>query len=163
MQMTRDTTQAPDDDAQTEQPGLSQLREAVANRVRERLPRGSSLRQDAVAGLNVAISSVPDGVACGILAGVNPIYGLYATMIGPFVGLSDHAHDQLIRSGKLGLSGPVRIYEASPIVGQSTRQAYADARAWLVDEGESTPFGDSEDDSPEESPPHTSGKPSPTT
>lgn len=84
--MTRDATQAPDEDAQTEQPGLSQLREAVANQARELLPRGPRLRQDGVAGLNVAISSVPDGMASAILAGVNPIYGLYATMVGPFVG-----------------------------------------------------------------------------
>ena len=67
------------------QPGLSQLREAVANHLR-RLPSRGSLRQDGIAGLNSAVSSVPDGMASGILVGVNPIYGLYACMVGPIAG-----------------------------------------------------------------------------
>ena len=67
------------------QPGLSQLREAVENHLK-RLPTGGSLRQDGIAGLNSAVSSVPDGMASGILAGVNPIYGLYACMVGPIAG-----------------------------------------------------------------------------
>ena len=50
------------------------------------LARGATLRQDGLAGLNSALSSVPDGMASGILAGVNPIYGLYACMVGPIVG-----------------------------------------------------------------------------
>jgi SulP family sulfate permease len=36
--------------------------------------------------LSSAISNVPDGMANGVLVGVNPIYGLYATMMGPAVG-----------------------------------------------------------------------------
>lgn len=67
------------------QPGLSQLREAVANHL-GRLPARRSLRQDGLAGLNSAVSSVPDGMASGILVGVNPIYGLYACMVGPIAG-----------------------------------------------------------------------------
>ncbi len=50
------------------------------------MPRPSSLRNDAIAGVSVAIANVPDGMANGLLVGVNPIHGLYATMIGPFVG-----------------------------------------------------------------------------
>jgi SulP family sulfate permease len=68
------------------QPGLSQLRAAVANAARRRLPGGATLRQDALAGLNSAISSVPVGMASGILAGTNPIFGLYACMVGPIAG-----------------------------------------------------------------------------
>ena len=68
-----------------EQPGLSELREAVSNRP-EVLPSGATLRQDALAGLNDTIASVPDGLANGILAGVNPLYGLYASMAGPVAG-----------------------------------------------------------------------------
>ena len=48
-----------------DQPGLSKLREAVVNR----LPRRGTLRDDAVAGLNAAIASVPDGMASGLPAG----------------------------------------------------------------------------------------------
>src|SRR5215218_5412643 len=84
--------QAADEGSEVDQPGLGELREAVATRARRKLPdlaglpRGAALREDGLAGLNSALSSVPDGMASGILAGVNPIYGLYACMVGPIVG-----------------------------------------------------------------------------
>jgi SulP family sulfate permease len=68
------------------QPGLTELREAVVNRTWRRLPGRAALRRDGLAGLNGAISNVPDGMANAILVGVNPLYGLYATMVGPLVG-----------------------------------------------------------------------------
>jgi SulP family sulfate permease len=49
-------------------------------------------------------------------------------------GISERVHDQIIRTGKLHLSGPVHAYDATPIRGQSTRQAVADAQTWLVDQ-----------------------------
>src|SRR5450755_4891499 len=49
-------------------------------------PERSSLRADIVAGLPGAISSVPDGMAAAVLAGVNPVQGLYASFAGPIVG-----------------------------------------------------------------------------
>jgi SulP family sulfate permease len=49
-------------------------------------PRRSSLKQDALGGLAGAIGSVPDGMAAAVLAGVSPIYGLYASMVGPIAG-----------------------------------------------------------------------------
>jgi sulfate permease, SulP family len=67
-------------------PGLSDLRDAVANHRWPKLPGWASLRRDGLAGLSSAISNVPDGMANGVLVGVNPIYGLYATMMGPAVG-----------------------------------------------------------------------------
>jgi SulP family sulfate permease len=75
-----------DQQPEVNQPGLSQLREAVANYTPLKLPGRVTLRQDAIAGLNSAVSSVPDGMASGILVGVNPIYGLYACMMGPIAG-----------------------------------------------------------------------------
>lgn len=42
--------------------------------------------KDAVAGLVLGVESVPDGLASGLLAGVNPIYGLYGYMFGTFSG-----------------------------------------------------------------------------
>ena len=39
-----------------------------------------------MAGLPGAIASVPDGMAASVLAGVNPIYGLYASFAGPIAG-----------------------------------------------------------------------------
>jgi len=69
-----------------EQPGLSHLRESVANYLEPRLPRPGKLRQDVIAGLTSALGNVPEGMADSLLVGVNPVYGLYASMIGPLIG-----------------------------------------------------------------------------
>ena len=42
--------------------------------------------REAVAGLAGAIGSVPDGMATAVLAGANPMAGLYASFAGPTVG-----------------------------------------------------------------------------
>jgi sulfate permease, SulP family len=80
---TQETT---DEEPMIQQPGLSDLRQTVANYLGKELPGRATIRQDAVAGFSLAISNVPDGMANGVLVGVNPVYGLYATMLGPFVG-----------------------------------------------------------------------------
>ena len=49
-------------------------------------PERAHLRADMVAGLPGAISRVPDGMAAAILAGVNPVQGLYSGFAGPIVG-----------------------------------------------------------------------------
>jgi len=54
--------------------------------VRSLGPDRSTLRHDAVAGVPGAIASVPDGMASAVLVGVNPVYGLYASMAGPIGG-----------------------------------------------------------------------------
>jgi sulfate permease, SulP family len=54
--------------------------------VRSLRPNRKTLRQDAVAGIPGAIASVPDGMASAVLVGVNPVYGLYASMAGPVGG-----------------------------------------------------------------------------
>ncbi len=101
------------------QPGLARLREAVATYARRQAPEPPRLRHDGLAGLNTAIASVPDGMASGLLAGVNPVYGLYACILGPIAGGlfasaqadgdNDHqrriAHD---RSGPLSLPAAER-------------------------------------------------------
>lgn len=66
-------------------PGVAALREAVANQLGW-LPRGKAFRQDVLAGLSSSISNVPDGMANGVLVGINPVYGLYANLFGPLVG-----------------------------------------------------------------------------
>src|ERR671929_796535 len=81
-----ESTPPSDAEPEVNQPGLGQVREAVVNAARKRLPGPPSLRQDGLAGLNSAISNVPDGMANGVIVGVNPVYGLYATMLGPGVG-----------------------------------------------------------------------------
>jgi sulfate permease, SulP family len=45
-----------------------------------------TLREDAVAGLVLGVESVPDGLAAGLLAGVNPLAGLYAYLFGTIGG-----------------------------------------------------------------------------
>lgn len=82
----KNTTQTSDDEPEVHIPGFSKLREAVANYTVQWLPGKKTIRRDGIAGLTVAISSVPDGMASGLLAGVNPIYGLYASLVGPIVG-----------------------------------------------------------------------------
>ncbi len=49
-------------------------------------PQGKHLRADIMAGLPGAISSVPDGMAAAVLAGVNPVQGLYASFTGRIAG-----------------------------------------------------------------------------
>jgi sulfate permease, SulP family len=63
---------------------------ALADRARGHLaslrPDPRTLAADAVAAIPGAIGSVPDGMASGILAGVSPAQGLYASMAGPVGG-----------------------------------------------------------------------------
>jgi SulP family sulfate permease len=54
-------------------------------------------------------------------------------------GISHEAHEQVVRSGKLRLTGPVRAHEATPIIWESTRAARADADAWLAQVGTGDP------------------------
>jgi SulP family sulfate permease len=53
---------------------------------RDILPARGTLRKDFVAGLPGAIAGVPDGMAASLLAGVNPVHGLYASIFGPIGG-----------------------------------------------------------------------------
>lgn len=73
------------DELTIDQPGLGVLRDAIA-RSHLWLPTRKTVRDDAVAGAGVIVANVPDGMANGLLVGVNPIHGLYATMVGPLVG-----------------------------------------------------------------------------
>jgi sulfate permease, SulP family len=59
---------------------------AVGRWLRSVRPQRSHLREDIVAGLPGAISSVPDGMAAAVLVGVNPVQGLYASFAGPVAG-----------------------------------------------------------------------------
>ena len=59
---------------------------ATGRWLRSRAPRRNTVRQDLVAGVPGAISSVPDGMAASLLTGVNPVHGLYASVFGPVGG-----------------------------------------------------------------------------
>ena len=55
--------------------------------IRLRWPiRRETLASDGAAGLVLGVESVPDGLAAGLLAGVNPVYGLYSYLVGTFAG-----------------------------------------------------------------------------
>lgn len=45
-----------------------------------------SLRHDVPAGVVLGVESVPDGLAGGLLAGINPVYGLYGYLFGTLFG-----------------------------------------------------------------------------
>ncbi|MCU7727719.1 SulP family inorganic anion transporter [Actinoplanes sp. KI2] len=63
---------------------------AIADRAKGWLrgvaPDRHTVRKDLVVGLSGAISGVPDGMAASVLAGVNPVYGLYAGVFGTIGG-----------------------------------------------------------------------------
>ncbi|WP_088889645.1 SulP family inorganic anion transporter [Leptolyngbya ohadii] len=46
----------------------------------------ATIPEDLSAGLVLGIQSIPDGLATGLLALVNPVYGLYSYMTGVFIG-----------------------------------------------------------------------------
>jgi len=49
-------------------------------------PARGDLKTDMIAGVPGAVGSVPDGMAASVLAGVNPVHGLYASFAGPIAG-----------------------------------------------------------------------------
>ena len=52
-----------------------------------------TLKADLSAGLTTALVAIPDGIASAILAGLNPIHGLYALMIGtPIAAMLASSH-----------------------------------------------------------------------
>ncbi len=72
-------------------PGVSERRRtsprrAVGSWLRSVRPDRRSLGADVLAGLPGAVSGVPDGMSASVLAGVSPIYGLYASAVGPITG-----------------------------------------------------------------------------
>jgi SulP family sulfate permease len=55
-----------------------------APRPRFGTPKGwfAHVKDDALAAVTSAVANIPDGMASGVLAGINPVYGLYTLMIG---------------------------------------------------------------------------------
>ncbi len=63
--------------------------DALISSVQEHLPPQRSLRGDLVSGLTFALVNIPQGMANALLAGVDPVRGLYTLMVGmPVGGLS---------------------------------------------------------------------------
>lgn len=68
------------DEREANQPGGGRFRRALAPALG--VFRRKTIGKDALAGVVLGIESVPDGLASGLLAGVNPVAGLYAYMFG---------------------------------------------------------------------------------
>ncbi|MHC2993148.1 hypothetical protein OB13_16760, partial [Pontibacter sp. HJ8] len=66
-------------------PGEVALKQTVEES-RYKQSKRATLKDDANAGLTVAMNEIPDGMACGLLAGVSPIMGLFAAVYGCLVG-----------------------------------------------------------------------------
>ena len=67
-------------------PAKVSLPDAVRRFLGEVRPHRIDVKSDLLAGLPLAISAVPDGMASATLVGVNPAYGLYSAIAGPVVG-----------------------------------------------------------------------------
>lgn len=65
-----------------------------------------NLVPDFIAGLTTGVASIPDAMASGILAGVNPVQGLYAIMIGTPLGalLSSSAFMNIATTSALSIT-----------------------------------------------------------
>lgn len=83
------------DEPESNNPFASRVTSMV-DALRGSVPSRTTAQREIVTGLSAAVAAVPDGMAGGVLAGVNPIFGLYAAMIGPFVG-GIFASTQLLR------------------------------------------------------------------
>ncbi|MCA9981588.1 MAG: SulP family inorganic anion transporter [Anaerolineales bacterium] len=62
------------------------LKDSVSLLKRREFINRQTIGQDLSAGLVLGIQSIPDGLANGLLAMINPIYGLYGYMVGTFTG-----------------------------------------------------------------------------
>ena len=123
------------------------MRTTLFENLRRRLfPDRKTLGADFTAGLTTGIASIPDSMASALLAGVNPLTGLY-TMIGVLdryartlqgnggkvmlVGVSESAFAQLERTGLLELIGRDNVVKAQAQWGAAANQALEAAQAWL--------------------------------
>ena len=64
----------------------SALVSSVRSWAAEVKPRRADLKRDLLAAMPSAIAAVPDGMANGVLAGVSPVQGLYASLVGRVAG-----------------------------------------------------------------------------
>ena len=84
-------------------------------------PQRSHLRADIVAGLPGAIGSVPDGMAAAILAGVNPVQGMYASFAGPTAGgLTSHTRLMVVTTTSAAALAAGSALHGVPAGGQAT-------------------------------------------
>lgn len=59
--------------------------------LRLKLPPRKHLQADLAAGAIGGVAAVPDGLASAVMAGVNPVFGIYGSIFGRIAGGSLHA------------------------------------------------------------------------
>ena len=66
---------------------------------------------DLIAGLTTGIANIPDAMASGVLAGVNPVQGLYAIMVGTPLGaiFSSSAYMNIAATSALAITAVIAI------------------------------------------------------
>lgn len=71
---------------------------------------------DVVAAVTGGVAAIPDGMACAVMAGVNPVLGLYATIIGPLVGswTTSSVFMSITTTGALALATGSAIENVAP-------------------------------------------------
>lgn len=78
---------------------------------------GSAFRSDVVAALTVAIVVLPQSMAYSLIAGVDPVYGLYAAIVtaivGSFFGSSNHLITGPTNAIALMIAGAMKDYTGS--------------------------------------------------
>ena len=87
-------------------------------------PTWHSFRDDAVAGVTVALVAVPQALAYAQLAGVPPQYGLYAAFIPSIVGVL-FGSSAILSTGPVAMTSLLTAASVSALVPQGTEQFYA--------------------------------------
>jgi SulP family sulfate permease len=99
--------------------------QTMLNRLRRLSPK--TLKADLSAGLTTALVAIPDGIASAILAGLNPIHGLYALMIGtPIAAMLASSHFMYVAN-----TGALAVATASAL-GEFSGEAKVQALIVLV-------------------------------
>ena len=73
------------------------------------------LLRDVVVGLTVCVMQIPQGMAYGLLAGLDPVFGLYVSLLPVlvyfFLGTSKHISVGALRRARLALlASPLCLY-----------------------------------------------------
>jgi sulfate permease, SulP family len=85
---------------------------------------GDSLRRDLVAGLTVSLVAIPQSLAYAQLAGVPPLYGLYAAFIPSIVGVLFGSSPILV-TGPVAMTSLLTAASVGALVPAGTEQFYA--------------------------------------
>lgn len=84
---------------------------------------------DLVAGINLGVSMLPNAMAYALVAGLPPIYGLYASFVAPLIAIF-FGSNKLLFTGPVGVMAVLVFTTLSPIA-QAGSQEYINLAAML--------------------------------